>query len=191
MNAKGQVIVVVAILILVSVTLLALLVDGGRLYWRGSQARRAAQSAADAGMGLVAEQMVTLAAPRQTVAAGLASCLPDGDYGDESAVCTATPKPAEISHWLLDEDRQQLVQPEMRATVQAAAYEYAARNGYSTGDPALIEMNAQYPYGYAPEAETIRLRFVIRQRTVVLMTRLLGPEWVELPAVAISELPQQ
>lgn len=191
MKNRGQVIVIVAFLIMVGLFLLALLVDGGRLYLLRGRAQRSAQAAADAGMGLVAEHMVTLAVPRQTQAASLSSCLPDGDFGDSGASCTATPEPAAIAHWLTDEDRQALAEPEAQATVEALALEYANRNDFSSSDPTVLELEADYPYQYQPEAETVRLRVLIRQRAVVLLAGLLGRDFVDLPVEAVSELPQR
>ena len=191
MRQKGQIIVIVAFLIMVGLFLLALLADGGRLYLLRTRSQRSAQAAADAGMGLVAEQMVTLAVPRQTQAAGLSPCTPDGDFGDTGATCTATPEPAEIAHWLTDEDRQAMVEPEVQSTVEALALDYANRNEFSSSDPSVLELQADYPYMYQLEAENIRLRVIIRKRAVVLLAGLLGQEFVDVPAEAISELPQR
>ncbi len=191
MKQEGQIIVIVAFLIMVGLFLLALLVDGGRLYLLRGRSQRSAQAAADAGMGLVAEKMVTLAVPRQTQAASLSACIPDGDFGDTGATCTATPEPGEISHWLTNEDRLALIEPAMQSTVESLALDYAKRNDFSSSDPSVLELQAEYPYQYQPEAEDVRLRVLIRQRAVVLLAGLLGPDFVDLPAEAVSELPQR
>ena len=191
MKPRGQVILIVAFLIMVGLFLLALMVDGGRLYLRRSEAQRAAQAAADAGIGLVAEQMVTLAVPRQTEAAARAPCVPDGDYGDTGGLCTATPEPADIAHWLIDEDRQALVEPLAQSTVEALALDYAGLNDFASTDPQIQDLQAQFPHDYQLEDDNLRLRVLIRRRVVVLLAGILGRDYVDLPAEAISEVPQR
>jgi hypothetical protein len=91
MKPHGQVIAIVAFLLMVLLLLLAVAVDGGRLYIERARAARTVQSAADAGIGLVGEEMVTLAVPRQTAAAVKPACVPDAGFGTPEASCTATP----------------------------------------------------------------------------------------------------
>ncbi|MFP3852711.1 MAG: pilus assembly protein TadG-related protein [Anaerolineales bacterium] len=191
MKPRGQVILIVAFLIMVGLFLLALMVDGGRLYLRRSEAQRAAQAAADAGIGLVAEQMVTLAVPRQTEAAARPACVPDGDYGDTGGMCTATPEPADVAHWLIDEDRQTLVEPLAQSTVEALALNYSELNGFVSTDPQILDLQAQFPHDYQLEDDNLRLRVLIRRRVVVLLAGILGRDYVDLPAEAFSEVPQR
>jgi hypothetical protein len=191
MRARGQVVVIVAILLVVVLTLLAVAVDGGRLYIERSRLRGAAQSAADAGISWVAEEMVTMAVPRQTDSARLAPCLPDGEYGERGASCTATPQPADISHWLTDDDRETLVAPGVRATVEAVADGYAARNGLDRNGPDIESMHVSYPYDYDPEGPSLTVRVFVRQRVNLLLVGLLGQDFALIEVAGRSEIPQQ
>lgn len=191
MRPKGQVVVIVAIALTVILTLLAVAVDGGRLYIQRSRLDRGAQAAADAGIGWVAEEMVTLAVPRQTDAAGRAACVPDGDYGESGASCTATPLPAEIAHWLNDDDRATLTAPEAQETAEAVAREYAARNGIHTADPEIEALVFTYPYAYDSEAPNVHFRSLVRQRVTVLLVGLLGREFASVEGIGQAEIPQR
>lgn len=189
MKARGQVVIIFAFLIIIGLFLLALLVDGGRLYVYRGRDQRAAQSAADAGIGLVAERMVTLAIPRMTEASLASSCLAEGEFSAPGAACTSTPEPDEIADWLTEDDQQALLAPEIKVTVQALAVEYAGRNGISESEPAISDLQAEYPYRYQHESETIRIRVTVRRNVEVLLAGLLGQEFIVLPVEAISEVP--
>jgi hypothetical protein len=179
----GQVIILVAILIIAVLTLLALILDGGRLLIERSRMRGAAQAAADAGLGPAAEAMVTLMIPRQTEAAGRPACQPDGEYGDQGASCTATPPPNEMASWLTDEDRETLRGETMQTQVAGVAGAYAQRNGY---EPAAVAV--EYPYHRSDHAAPISIRVVIRRQMVILMAGLLGPGHIPISAEALSEI---
>ena len=191
MNERGQVLVVVAVLLIAGLFLLALAADGGRLYVERIRLRRAAQSSADAGIGWVSEQMVTLAVPRQTEAARRSACVPDGDYGEEGATCTATPLPEDIHHWLEDEDRSTLVSPEVRATAADVARNYAERNDVRAGGPDSVDIDINYPYLYQEDSPVIRFQVAVRRRTTILLAGLLGSESAWLEAIGLSEVPQR
>lgn len=191
MRSRGQVLVIVAVALTVGMFVLALAVDGGRVYLERSDLRRAAQVSADAGVSWVSEQMVTLAVPRQTEAALHAPCLADGEYGSEGGSCTATPEPADIEHWLTDDDRATLIAPEIKATARAVAGEYAARNGIRSADPTVTEFRIEYPFNYDPEGSTLQMWVSLRRRTTILLAGLLGETFVELPAEGLSEVPQR
>ena len=75
---------IVAVLLVVALLLLAVVVDAGRLYIERARLKRAAQAAADAGIGVAAEHMVTLAVARQTQVAMSSTASPP---------LTATPTP--------------------------------------------------------------------------------------------------
>lgn len=191
MTPRGQVIIVVAVGLLVAVVLLAVMVDSGRIFAERARLDRAAQSAADAGIGAVAEMMVTQAIPRQTQSAALPPCHPDGDFGDPSAACTATPVPADIEHWLTDEDRATLTAPPARATTIAEAEAYASLNGVDASARAVRELRIVYPYDYDPQDEMLRMLVRIVGLQPVLMASLLDAEELEIPAEAVSEIPQR
>lgn len=191
MRPRGQVVVIVAIALTVVLTLLAVAVDGGRLYIQRGRLDRGAQAAAEAGIGWVAEEMVTLAVPRQTEAAGRAACVPDGEYGESGSSCTATPLPAEIAHWLNDDDRATLTGPEAQETAEAVAREYAARNGIHATDPEIESLVFTYPYAYDSDGPVLGFRSYVRQRVTVLLVGLLGRQFASVVGVGQAEIPQR
>lgn len=189
MSKRGQVLVIVAVLLMVGMLLLALVVDAGSLYVEQDALDRSAQAAADAGIGWVAEQMVTQAIPRQTAAAALPACVPDGEYGSTGASCTATPSPEHISYWLTDDDRATLVAPGIQLTAQSVASGYAARNGLVLSDPDVESLVVRYPQDPDPQAESLALSVRVRRRAVVLLAGLLSESYVHLSAEGLSEIP--
>lgn len=191
MSRRGQVVVIVAVALMLGLLLLALAVDGGRLYLTRASLRRGAQAAADAGIGYVADEMVTLAVPRQTEAAGLPACLPDGDYGAEGGACTATPQAADIHHWLTDDDRATLVGPGVQATAQAVASSYAGLNGIQAGEAGVEILGLDYPHDHDPAAENLTFLVAVTRRVAILLAGLLDTDWVRLQVEASSDIPQR
>jgi hypothetical protein len=171
--------------------LLAVAVDFGRLFVERSRLERAAQAAADAGIGLVADQMVTLAGPRQTQAAARPACVPDAGYGTPGASCTATPPPSRAEQWLTDDDRATLAASAMQTEAAAEALAYAAANRAATADPGVLDLEVHYPYAYHPSDDHLQVRVSILARLTFLLAGLLGDEEVLVSVEAISEIPQQ
>lgn len=188
---SGQIIIIVAILLMVVLLLLAVAVDVGRLFVERGRLERAAQAAADAGIGVVAEAMVTQAIPRQTQAAARSPCVPDAGYGTPGAACTATPQPERAEHWLTDDDRASLTAPELRTAAAAEALAYAAANRAATADPGVLDVQIVYPDAYQPSAPGVRLRVSILARLSFLLAGLLGEDEIELRGEAVSEIPQR
>jgi hypothetical protein len=188
MNKRGQILIIVAVFIPITLLLLAVAIDGGRLFIERGRVQRAAQSGADAGISVVAEKMVTLAVARQTVFASTPS--PTG-----FANMTATPPPSDVQAWLTDDDRATLVAPEIQSTAAAEARQYASRNGYSIDDPQTLLVEVTYPQqGYSPydsSLDTLSLFVKIRLRTTVLLAGLLGDTLIDLESEAQSEIPQR
>ncbi len=187
MDRRGQIVVVIAILIPVVLLFLAVAVDGGRLYTERAQMERGLQSGADAGMSLVAEQMVTLAVARQTTIAQTPAL--------ESPFSTPTPSPADVVAWLTDDDRATLVSAPICASVRSEALAYARRNGIDDAEAEILEIEVIYPQvGYDPYNSNIsilRLRMSARRSTQFLLAGLLGRESVEFSSEAVSELRQR
>jgi len=177
MKPRGQMLVVIALLLMVLLMLLAVAVDGGRLVVERTRLRRSAQAAADAGIGLVAEQMVTQAAARQTQAALLPTCAPAGP-------CSPTPAINDVPGWLTDDDRATLVAPPMQTQVAAEAMDYAQRNESP-------EAEIRYPDSYDPGAPEVRVLVTLRRRATILLAGLLGQEWVDLAEQGLSQVPQR
>lgn len=181
MRAPAQVLVIAAILLSIGLLFLALAVDGGRLYLEHVRLDRAAQAAADAGIGVAAERVVTLAAARQTEAALAPTCPPP-----PATACTPTPPPALVEAWLSDADRAELVSEAIRAEVEEVAFTFAERNQLARGSTVV-----EYPYEYLPQDAAVRVRVSTSRELEILLAGMLNPDWVRLEAVAISQVPQR
>lgn len=188
MKKQGQVLIVVAVLIPVLLLFLAVAVDAGRIFIDRAGLQRSAQAAADAGISVVAEHMVTLAVARQTIMASTPSPTPPGTM-------TATPVLNNIQAWLNDEDRQALTADPLRGTAVAEALHYAQRNGVDPFQPEILRLEIQYPQpGYDsgdPSIHALRILVEIERRTTVLLVGLLGESFMDIKAASQSEIPQR
>jgi hypothetical protein len=163
---RGQIVVLVAIFLSVAMMLLAVMVDAGRLFVERGRMMRAVQSAADAGIGVVAEEMVTLAEARR-------------DAGSEA--CSPAPSCyLEAGDW----DRLE-GEPEVKAQVQAEARAYAARNALDPEGPQVTHFEVDYPL-LDRDAHTLGVRVSARRRVPVLLIGLLGESFVDLEAEGLS-----
>jgi len=191
MRRRGQVIVVVAILLMIVLLLLALPVDVGRLFVQRSRMERAAQAAADAGVAVVAEQIVTLAVPRQTEAAARPPCVPDAGYGTPGASCTATPLPRRAEHWLTDDDRATLIAPPVQTEASGEALTFAAINRADPGEAGVLAVDIEYPHAYRPQDAALQMLVSIDARLSMLLAGLLGVDQVPFDVEALSEVRQR
>ena len=180
MNARGQMIIIVAVIIMVMTLMLAVMVDGGRVYLEKSKAERAVQAGADGGIGIVSEAIVTLAAAQQATA----NAAPCG-------VCTPTPDPQKADQWLSDDDRATLISPPVQTQVAIAAVNYASQNGVGTSDPSIHSFRIDFPHTYHPDRATLQIRVSAVKQTSLLLVGLLNREWVNLPVQGISEVRQR
>ena len=188
MRNKGQIIVMIAILLPVVLVLLALSIDAGRLFIERDRLTRAAQGAADAGISVVAERMVTQVVLRQTTVAGIAGLLP-------TSVTTPTPPLSDLPAWLTEEDRITLVSPINQTAAASEALTYMDLNGYPEDDPAIRSIQITYPQpGYRVddhEITTLRMSVGIRRATAILLAGLLHRSSAILEAEAHSSIPQR
>lgn len=191
MKPRSQEIVIVAVALTVFLLLLAVAVDAGRLYIERETLDRSAEAAADAGIGWVSDQMVTQAVIRQTEAAARPRCVPDGDFGSTGATCTASPQPADVPHWLTEEDRATLVSPGYQIAAEAVAADYARRNGIDHSSPGVQSLDFMYPYNYSANAPNLQFMVRVQRRVVVLLAGLLGRTSVDVAGQGLSELPQR
>ncbi len=191
MRRRGQILVIVAILLMVVLLLLAVAVDVGRIFIERSRLERAAQAGADAGISLVAEQMVTLAIPRLTEGASRPGCVPDADYGTPGTSCTATPSPNRAEQWLTDADRAQLVAGPMQTQAAAEALAYAASNGAAPGMAGVTAAAVAYPYDYDLQGPTLKMHLSVRAAVSILFAGLLGRDDIDIDIEALSEIRQR
>ena len=163
MSRRGQIVVLIAVLIPLALLFLAVAGDGGRLYAEKARLERA----------------------RQTAMAGTPSPAPP-------LPSTPLPSPDDVLAWLTDDDRATLVSAPLRATAQAVALAYAARNGIDISDHEILEIDVVYPQSgfnpYDASFSTLRLKLLATRRTRILLAGLLGREFVELSGEAVSEL---
>ncbi len=169
MKSKGQILVVIAIVLAVGMLLLAVAVDGGRLYIERGQLERGTQAAADAGIGVVGDEVVRLAELRRQE--GAQACEP-------APQC-----------YLQEEDWQALeTDPQLAQRVRQEARAYAARNGIKEGEGGLLELRIEYPV--VDEAgQTLGVRVTARREVAVLLVGLLGESFYQLRATASSVIP--
>lgn len=188
MRKRGQALILVAVLIPVVLLFLAVAVDAGRIFIERARLQRSAQAAADAGISVVGEHMVTLAVARQTLLAGTPSPTPPGTM-------TASPYPGDIQSWLTVEDRQVLISDSVRGTAVAEAQRYAQHNAIDLSAPDILQWDVLYPQpGYDPGDSGIRvLRFLVKveRSMTVLLAGLLGESFIHIAAEGRSEIPQR
>lgn len=209
---QGQLLIVVAIVISIALLLLAVAVDGGRLFLERSRIARAAQSAADAGVGVAAEKMVDLAEERRAEAIEESegafdeirreweeACLggiaegeptpepnPEINCNEEPEAEPFEPCEPEPQCWLEDEDWTTLDGAGVRSEVEKEALEYATANGYDLRDSSILKLEVEYLVD-RPE-ESLQVQVTIRRRTTILLIGLLGGSFVNLEADGLSKL---
>ena len=206
-NQQGQLLIVVAIVISIAMLLLAVAVDGGRLFLERSRIARAAQSAADAGVGVAAEKLVELAEERR------AEAIEGNEEANEEARreweeacqgeelpepppeinCQEEPEPEafescepEPQCWLEEDDWVTLDSEGVRSQVEQEALAYATANGYDQSDSSILKLEVEYLVDQ-PE-ESLQVQVTIRRKTTILLIGLLGGSFVNLEADGLSKL---
>jgi uncharacterized membrane protein len=184
MTRRGQVVVIIAFLIPVVLLLMAVGVDAGRIYLARADLQRAAESAASAGISVIADRMVTQVVIRKTEVAGLPS-TPMG--------ATATPEPGSLTAWLTDEDRATLVAPAVASDAEAAARSLLAENGVDAGID--VEFEFTFPQaGYDPGntgIPSLICRVGLKTRIAILLAGLLYDGWTRIDVVGEAAIPQR
>jgi hypothetical protein len=193
MRGRGQILIIVALLIPVALLILAVAIDVGRLHRERNQMRRAAQAASDAGVSALAEEMATLGYERYRETIRTPSPTPDplATPGPTSAV-TPTPFPDQAVAWLQDEDREALTTDPIRSRVINVTQEFARLNGLHPDDPSIQEFEILYPQPefnpYNLEQDLLRLSVRVRGRSLMLLAGLVGREYVEFSVEAASQM---
>lgn len=185
---RGQLLIVVAIVISLGLLLLAVAVDGGRLFLERNRIARGAQSAADAGVGVAAEEMVELAQARRDEALQEwqdAQEEQDGENEPEEEP-EFEPCDPEPYCWLEEEDWESLGSELVRADVEREALKYARANGFDPGDSQTLKLEIEYEVFRSEE--TLQVRVTIQKRTTILLVGLLGESFVNLEAEGLSKL---
>jgi hypothetical protein len=202
---KGQLLIVIAIVISIAMLFLAVAVDAGRLYLERNRMRRGAQSAADAGVGLAAEEMVEIAEFRREDAIKKwqeeveeaqmeweDACLGGVNFPDDPAPdpdpeinCDEEfePEPFEPCDpepqcWLLPEDWVTMQGGTISNAVEREALNYARLNGFDLNDPITLALNVTYEVD-AGKLELL-VNVQIRRQASILLVGLLGQSFAVL-----------
>jgi len=195
MNAKGQILIVVAIFLLVVLFFLAVIIDGARLMVEKHELDRAADAAARAGIGLVGDQMVTQVIQAQTQAAiqlctPVPTQLPEGQENQPALpTCTPTPSPKDFYAWLNESHRATLVSPNMQTAVAEQVSSLADMNGLGYANPHILELEIEYPHQYNPGEQDLNIYVRIQRRVTVLFSSLLGLDEGELSGDTQQSIP--
>lgn len=189
-NHRGQVIVVIAILLMVVLLFLAVIVDGARLMVEKQELERVADGAARAGLVLVGDQMVTQVIYAQTMAA-LHTGTPTPMGGLPHPTSTPTPLPHDFYAWVNDDARATLASPAMQTAVAGQVQSYAENNGLGLSNPDVLEVQVVYPYEYHPDDPDLEIYVLIRRRVATLLVGLLGVEQSELIGDTKQSIPQR
>lgn len=196
-NQQGQILIVVAILLLFVLIFLAVIVDGARLMVERHELNRAADGAARAGLGVVGDHMVTQVVSAQMLAAyHLCTPIPEDSTPTPEdqmlpPMCTPTPFPSDIYAWLNDQHRATLVSSGMRTAVASQVQAYADNNNLGLSNPDVLELEVVYPYEYQPGDRDLNIYVRIRRQVTVLFVGLLGLDQGELSGDTQQSIPQR
>jgi hypothetical protein len=193
LNRRGQILIMVAILLVAVLFFLAVLVDTAGLMVERHELNRAADAAARAGLAVVGDAMVTQVVSVQTLSA-LRGCSfrPSALEGaTPTPACTATPHPDEFFPWLNDQHRKTLVSPAMRTQVAAGVHLYAENNHVGEKDPDVVAFEVIYPYEYHQVAGDLNIYVRIRRRVAILFAGLLGRDVEVLSGDTVQSIPQK
>lgn len=193
MKSRGQILIILAFLIPIGLLIIAVAIDVGRLYRERAQAERAAQSAANAGVSALAEELATLAVARYQEAVSTPSATPDPAITAEpTQIATPTPPIQELTGWLRDDDRAALAWDPIRSRVIEVAEDYASLNDLDPERENIQALEITYPQtGFDPydqDHTTLRLSVRVRGRSLMLLAGLVGREYVDFSVEAASEL---
>ena len=167
MSERGQVIVVVAVLLVVVLVFLALIIDGSRLMVEGNELNRAADAAGKAGLIVVGDLMVTQVVSHQTAMASITlTSTPEGST--PGPTLTSTPQADELLAWINDDHRKTLVAPPLQTMVATAVQGSLEDNGLGLSNPVVSDLQISYPHDYDPDGLAIQILVKV-ERTVAIM----------------------
>jgi hypothetical protein len=164
---SGQVVIIVAVILIVILLFLAVIIDGARLMVEHQELKRAAEAAGKAGLIVVGDQMVTQVVKAQTAAASVTlTATPLGST--PGPTLTSTPAPDDFYGWLNQDHRKTLVAPLMQTLVATSVLESAEENGLGLSNPAVTNLEINYPDQYVPGAQHLQI-YVRIERVVAVM----------------------
>lgn len=183
---RGQVILIVAVLLVVLLFLLAVLIDAGRLFVEQQEINRALDAAGKAGLILVGDRMVTQVVAAQTAAASITP-----GEGTPGPTPTRTPGPDDFYAWLTDEDRQTLVAPPLQTLVATQVLGSLEENGFGKDHPQVIYIGISYPEDYNLDDQTLEILLNFDRRVVILFGKILNLNQGVLSGSSKQTIPQR
>ena len=189
-SEKAQVVIIVAVLLMVILLMLALIIDGARLMVEQQELKRAADAAGKAGLIVVGDQMVTQVVNAQTAAANLTlTATPAGST--PGPTLTPTPAPDDFYSWLNDDHRETLIAPPMQTLVATHVLGSVEENGFGFSNPAVTELEINYPDQYFSGAQHLQIYFQIKRIVTVMFGSLLNLEEGVLSGDTKQSIPQR
>jgi len=172
-DQRGQILILLAVLVTVFLLMMAVMVDGARIYIEQQKIERSLDAAGKAGLIIVGNRMVTQVVKAQTLAASITPAPIPGGI-PPGPTLTATPGPNNLFSWLSDEDRQKLVAPPMQTIVATHILGSLSENGLDLSNPNVIDIKISYPDDYDPENKTIDIQLELERRVVIIFGGLLN-----------------
>ena len=170
---RGQVILIVAILLVVVLFSLAILIDAARLFVEQQEINRALDAAGKAGLIVVGDRMVTQVVSAQTAAASITP-LSTSSSETPGPTPTQTPDPEDFYGWLNDEDRQTLVAPPLQTLVATQVLGSLKENGLGVDNLNVLKIEISYPEGYHLEDQTLEILLTLDRRVVIIFGKILN-----------------
>ncbi len=189
-SEKGQVVIIVAVLLIAVLLFLAVIIDGSRLMIEQQELNRAADAAGKAGLIVVGDRMVTQVVSAQTAAASqtLTATPPGSTPGP-----TLTPTPAadDFYSWLTDDHRKTLVAPPMKTLVATYVLGSADENGLGLSNPAVTGLEITYPDQYTPDTQLLQIIVKVDRIVAIMFGSILNIEEGVLSGITKQSIPQR
>ena len=168
---KGQVMIILALLLVVVLTILAVIIDGARLVIEQQEIKRVADAAGKAGLIIVGDHMITQVVAAQTAAASITlATTPIGSTPGP----TLTPAPAvdDFFSWINDDHRKTLVAPLMQTLVATHVLGSVEENDQGLNNPVITEIEITFPYQYLVGDQNIQIKVRIDRVVAILFGSL-------------------
>ena len=170
---RGQVMIIVGILLVVTLLFLGSLIDGARLFIKKQEINRLLDAAGKAGLIVAGDRMVTQVISAQTAAVAVTP-HPTSNKDSLGLTPTKTPAPVDFFAWLTEADHQTLVAPPMQTIVARHALGSLEKNGLDQDNPDLIDVSIIYPYQYNPGDQTLIILMKLDYRAAIIFGKILN-----------------
>jgi len=170
---RGQILILVAVLVMVFLLMMAVMVDGARIFTEQQRIERSLDAAGKAGLIIVGNRMVTQVVKAQILAASIAPVPVPGGI-PPGPTLSSTPVPDDFFSWLSEEDRQELVAPPMQTIVATHVLGNLKENGLDISNPNVIDIKISFPDNYDPENQNLDIQVELERRVVIIFGGLLN-----------------